>query len=411
MKNIKWTGLLTMLISLTISLVSGYCTVVGMGKVFASAAAVTMFIATVIEVGRVVLLYDLHHFWHKLRWFQKLPGLMMLLIAMTLSAMGVYGFFANAHSQRTQEVVPIEMVIQEKEAEIKILEDAIKVNEEQLKQFDGKAFSKYTEMGYVTKAVNLQKEQQKITDKLYDDNRTKHQEIAQLKQNILELQLDAEKKSPTLAHLKYYAKLFKVDDDTAVIIFIVMIMTVFDTLAMYLMITADWINTIDYKKEDEIEIENKEKIDLLKEINEMLSKKEMTSIKYEKVDLSNIEKELQELKNGIRPIEITDVKEYDDTRLFEKLDKLQSMMNNEDLVKKLSEIENKINTKNNENNFDREEQNDVLLDKVIDSIDENEDIILRQEFSNFIRQNPDRLKALKKHYIDNPSIMSKLKKL
>ena len=153
-----------MLISLTISLVSGYCTVVGMGKVFASAAAVTMFIATVIEVGRVVLLYDLHHFWHKLRWFQKLPGLMMLLIAMTLSAMGVYGFFANAHSQRTQEVVPIEMVIQEKEAEIKILEDAIKVNEEQLKQFDGKAFSKYTEMGYVTKAVNLQKEQQKITD-------------------------------------------------------------------------------------------------------------------------------------------------------------------------------------------------------------------------------------------------------
>lgn len=394
MKNIKWTGLLTMLISLTISLVSGYCTVVGMGKVFASAAAVTMFIATVIEVGRVVLLYDLHHFWHKLRWFQKLPGLMMLLIAMTLSAMGVYGFFANAHSQRTQEVVPIEMVIQEKEAEIKILEDAIKVNEDQLKQFDGKAFSKYTEMGYVTKAVNLQKEQQKITDKLYDDNRTKHQEIAQLKQNILELQLDAEKKSPTLAHLKYYAKLFNVDDDTAVIIFIVMIMTVFDTLAMYLMITADWINTIDYKKEDEY-IETKEV-------------KYAPTIIQEKVDLSNIEKELQELKKGMKPVQIKDVKEYDDTRLFAKLDKLQSMMNNEDLVKRLTELEDKINTKNN---IDNSDQNDLLLDKVMDSIDENEEIITTQAFSTFIKENPNRLKALKKHYIDNPSVMSKLKQL
>jgi hypothetical protein len=394
MKNIKWTGLLTMLISLTISLVSGYCTVVGMGKVFASAAAVTMFIATVIEVGRVVLLYDLHHFWHKLRWFQKLPGLMMLLIAMTLSAMGVYGFFANAHSQRTQEVVPIEMVIQEKEAEIKILEDAIKVNEDQLKQFDGKAFSKYTEMGYVTKAVNLQKEQQKITDKLYDDNRTKHQEIAQLKQNILELQLDAEKKSPTLAHLKYYAKLFNVDDDTAVIIFIVMIMTVFDTLAMYLMITADWINTIDYKKEDEY-IETKEV-------------KYAPTIIQEKVDLSNIEKELQELKKGMKPVQIKDVKEYDDTRLFAKLDKLQSMMNNEDLVKRLTELEDKINTKNN---IDNSDQSDILLDKVMDSIDENEDIITTQAFSTFIKENPNRLKALKKHYIDNPSVMSKLKQL
>ena len=394
MKNIKLTGLLTMLISLTISLVSGFCTVVGMGKVFTSAAVVTMFIAAVIEVGRVVLLYDLHHFWHKLKWFQKLPGLMMLLIAMTLSAMGVYGFFADAHSHRTQEVLPIEMVIQEKESEIKILEDAIKVNEDQLKQFDGKAFNKYTEMGYVTKAVNLQKEQQKVTNKLYDDNRVKQQEITKIKKEILDLQLDAEKKSPTLAHLKYYAKLFNVDDDTAIIIFIVMIMTVFDTLAMYLMITADWINTIDYKKEDE----------------EVVAKNATTQpiTITEKVDLSNIEKELEELKASIKPIEIKDVKEYDDTKLFAKLDKLQSMMNNEDLVKRLTELEDKINTKNN---FDKDNENDVLLNKVIDSIDENEDVILTQSFSQFIKENPSRLKSLKKYYIDNPSIMNKLKQL
>jgi len=394
MKNIKLTGLLTMLISLTISLVSGYCTVIGMGKVFASAAAVVMFIASVIEVGRVVLLYDLHHFWHKLKWFQKLPGLLMLMIAMTLSAMGVYGFFADAHSHRTQEVLPIEMVIQEKEAEIKILEDAIKVNEDQLKQFDGKAFNKYTEMGYVTKAVNLQKEQQQVTNKLYDDNRVKQQEIAQIKKDILELQLDAEKKSPTLAHLKYYAKLFKVDDDTAIIIFIVMIMTVFDTLAMYLMITADWINTIDYKKENE------------EDVAKNATTQPITIM--EKVDLSNIEKELQELKKGMKPVQIKDVKEYDDTRLFAKLDKLQSMMNNEDLVKRLTELEDKINTKNN---IDDNDKNDVLLDKVKDSIDENEEIITTQAFSNFIKENPERLKILKKYYIDNPSVMNKLKQI
>lgn len=397
MKNIKLTGFITMLISLTISLVSGFCTVVGMGKVFTSAAVVTMFIAAVIEIGRVVLLYDLHHYWNKLKWFQKLPGLLMLLIAMTLSAMGVYGFFADAHSHRTQEVLPIEMVIQEKESEIKILEDAIKVNEDQLKQFDGKAFNKYTEMGYVTKAVNLQKEQQKVTNKLYDDNRVKQQEITKIKKEILDLQLDAEKKSPSLAHLKYYAKLFKVDDDTAIIIFIVMIMMVFDTLAMYLMITADWINTIDYKKEDEGIVAK----------NATVQPITIT----EKVDLSNIEKELEELKASIKPIEIKDVKEYDDTKLFEKLDKLQSLINNDDLVKRLTEIEDKINTKKYQNNFDNDDENDVLLDKVMDSISENENIILTKEFSNFIKEKPSRLKLLKKHFIDNPSIMDKLKQL
>ena len=194
--------------------------------------------------------------------------------------------------------------------------------------------------------------------------------------------------------MKYYAKLFDVDDDTAIIIFIVMIMTVFDTLAMYLMITADWINTIDYKKEDE----------------EVVVKNATTQpiTITEKVDLSNIEKELEELKASIKPIEIKDVKEYDDTKLFAKLDKLQSMMNNEDLVKRLTELEDKINTKNK---FDKDNENDVLLDKVMDSIDENEDVILTQAFSQFIKEKPSRLKSLKKHYIDNPSVMSKLKQL
>ena len=236
MKNWKWSAIITMLVSLLISVVSGYCTVVGMGKVFASAAGVTMFIASVIELGRVVLLYDIHHFWDKLKLYQKIPGIMMLLIAMVLSALGVFGFMSNAHSQRTQDVIPIEMEIRQKESEIKILNDAILVNNQQLEQFDSKALDKYTEMGYVTKAVNLQKEQQKVTNKLYDDNRENQQQITKLNQEILALQLSAEQKAPTLAHIKYYAKLFNVDNDTAIIIFIVMIMTVFDTLAMYLMI-------------------------------------------------------------------------------------------------------------------------------------------------------------------------------
>ena len=168
----------------------------------------------------------------------------MLLIAMTLSAMGVYGFFADAYSHKSMETIPIEMVIEQKRGEIAVLENEINVNNEQLKQFDGKAYNKYTEMGYVTKALNIQKEQQRVTSKLYDDNRLKNQEITRINKEILELQLEAEKKSPTLAHIKYYAKLLGVDDDTAIIIFIVMIMTVFDTLAMYLMITADWISSL-----------------------------------------------------------------------------------------------------------------------------------------------------------------------
>lgn len=407
MKKIKWSAAITMIISLLISLVSGYCTVIGMGKVFASAAIITMGIATVIEIGRVILLYDLHHFWDKLKWFQKIPGVLMLLIAMTLSAMGVYGFFANAHSQKAQQVIPIEMVIKQKQSEIKILNDAIEVNNAQLKQFNNKAFDRYTELGYVTKAVTLQKEQQKITNNLYDDNRKKQEEITKLNQEITKLQLEAEQKAPTLAHLKYYAKLFNVDDETAVIIFIVMIMTVFDTLAMYLMITSDWISQLD-SKNTKNNIENKLESSL-KYDNQIIEKLQqiIEANKTKPVIIDNNSEDIKELKTMIKNINM----QPDLSSIIEKVDSIKSSFNNEKLISKLTEIENKINQNNNFDNIDETNKNDVLLDKIITSIDENEDIIISEEFKNILKNNSEILNKLKKLYSKVPSVKNKLDKL
>lgn len=410
MKKAKMSAILTMIISLLISIVSGYCTIIGMGKVFASAATVTMGIAAVIEIGRVILLYDLHHFWNKLKWFQKIPGVLMLIIAMTLSAMGVYGFFANAHSQKAQQVIPIEMVIKQKQSEIQILNEAINVNNAQLKQFDNKAFDRYTEMGYVTKAVNLQKEQQKITNNLYDDNRKKQEEITKLNQEITQLQLKIEQKAPTLAHLKYYAKLFNVDDETAVIIFIVMIMTVFDTLAMYLMITSDWISQLDIKENEKIKNNIENKSESLIKFDENLIEKLKQIIETNKNDpiiIDNNSDDIKELKSMIKSINT----QPDLSLIIEKVDSIKSSFNNEKLINKLTEIENKINKNNMSENIDELNENDVLLDKIITSIDENEEVINSDEFKRMLKNNSEILEKLKKLYIKVPSVMNKLNKI
>lgn len=410
MKKAKMSAVLTMIISLLISIVSGYCTIIGMGKVFASAAAVTMGIAAVIEIGRVILLYDLHHFWNKLKWFQKIPGVLMLIIAMTLSAMGVYGFFANAHSQKAQQVIPIEMVIKQKQSEIQILNEAINVNNAQLKQFDNKAFDRYTEMGYVTKAVNLQKEQQKITNNLYDDNRKKQEEITRLNQEITQLQLEIEQKAPTLAHLKYYAKLFNVDDETAVIIFIVMIMTVFDTLAMYLMITSNWISQLDIKENEKIKNNIENKSESLIKFDENLIEKFKQIIETNKNDpiiIDNNSDDIKELKSMIKSINT----QPDLSPIIEKVDSIKSSFNNEKLINKLTEIENKINKNNMSENIDELNENDVLLDKIITSIDENEEVINSDEFKRMLKNNSEILEKLKKLYIKVPSVMNKLNKI
>ena len=404
MSKIKISALLTMGISLLISLVSGYCTVIGMGKVFASAAVVTMGIAIVIEIGRVILLYDLHHFWHQLKLFQKIPGVLMLLIAMTLSAMGVYGFFANAHSQKTQQIIPIEMVIKQKQSEIDILNQAIENNNTQLKQFDNKAADRFTELGYVSKAVALQKEQQKITNNIYADNREKQTEITKLNQEITQLKLEAEQKAPTLAHLKYYAKLFHVDDETAVIIFIVMIMTVFDTLAMYLMITSDWIMNLG-KEEQENIIKNE--IKDLSSIYDKLDNKIMNNIQQvleknnQKEDNINIE----ELKSLIR--NITNSTQPQINEVMEKVDSIKHIFHNDTLLNKLTEIENKINDLNN---IDNEDDSDLLYTKLNDMIYKNPNSITTDYFKRKIENHPEVLLRLKISWIKNEQIIKLLNK-
>lgn len=463
MKKLKWSAIITMIVSLLISIVSGYCTVVGMGKVFASAAGVIMFIASVIELGRVVLLYDIHHFWDRLKLYQKIPGILMLLIAMTLSALGVFGFMSNAHSQRTQDVIPIEMEIRQKESEIKILNDAILVNNQQLEQFDGKAFDKYTEMGYVTKAVNLQKEQQKVTNKLYDDNREKQQQITKLNQEILSLQLSAEQKAPTLAHLKYYAKLFNVDNDTAIIIFIVMIMTVFDTLAMYLMITSDWIAKLDYKKEDEIKVEyfKTSDIDENKIVDE-IKKVIKDNLNIENVDIQPLDEKLEqcikliESKKEQEKIDFTPIfnaiKQDSDyqveslkkvvnengkmtvNKLNEEFIKLKNNLKDDTLIDKLDKIESKVKQIQSENSTDiiketlgsmldelnsqknvklktiKNSKNNIenKLEKLVELIDDNDDILLSQSFKKYIMDYPKIIDLLKLHYDGNNDILNKL---
>ena len=419
MKKIKWSALITMIVSLLISIVSGYCTVVGMGNVFISAASVTMFIASVIELGRVVLIYDLHHYWDKMKLYQKIPGVCMLLVAITLSAMGIFGFMSNAHSQRTQEIIPIEMEIKQKQTEIKILNDAILINNQQLNQFNNKALDKYTEMGYVTKAVNLQKEQQKITDKLYDDNRQKQNEITKLNQEILNLQLTAEQKAPTLAHLKYYAKLFNVDNDTAIIIFIVMIMTVFDTLAMYLMITSDWISKLD----DEMKIINNNQInDDTKELNKIETKlNQLLDMKpIEKIN-NNQDIDFSPVFNAIKQdsdYQIDSLKKVVNenskitiNKLNEEFIKLQNNLKDNTLIDKLTTIEENLKEVQNKSNKIEVNNIDEQLDNLINSINDNDSIIGTNSFKKYILDNPLVLDYLKDYFKNDKKVLTKLNKL
>ena len=299
------------------------------------------------------------------------------------------------------------------------MENILTLNNQQLNQFNNKALDKYTEMGYVTKAVNLQKEQQKITDKLYDDNRQKQNEITKLNQEILNLQLTAEQKAPTLAHLKYYAKLFNVDNDTAIIIFIVMIMTVFDTLAMYLMITSDWISKLD----DEIKIINNNQINydtnelnkIETKLNQLLDMKPIEKINNNQdIDFSPVFNAIKQDSDyqidSLKKV-VNENSKITINKLNEEFIKLQNNLKDNTLIDKLTTIEENLKEVQNKSNKIEVNNIDEQLDNLINSINDNDSIIGTNSFKKYILDNPLVLDYLRDYFKNDKKVLTKLNKL
>lgn len=250
-------AIVTFITSIILSIASAYCTVVGIGRIFTYSPIITMIIASIIEIGRMVLIFDLHHFWNKMSLLKKIPGLMMLMIAMTLSSLGIFGYFSSAYSSNANLVIPIQMEVASLEKEIDLINKQIVINDSQIKTIQGnmssdvmnKAMETYIKKEYVSKALNVQKDIQGQITTLVNENKELNNKVIELQKSILDKSVDMEKKSPTIAHLKYVSKVLGISNDTSIIIFIVMMMLVFDTLAMYLMVTSDWIMTITTPKE------------------------------------------------------------------------------------------------------------------------------------------------------------------
>lgn len=252
-------AIITFMTSIILSIASAYCTVVGIGRIFTYSPIITMIIASIIEIGRMVLIFDLHHFWKQMSWIKKIPGLIMLLIAMSLSSLGIFGYFSSAYSSNASVVIPIEMEVKTLEKEIDLIKNQIVINDNQIQNIQknmnsdvvNKAMETYIQKEYVSKALNVQKETQKQIDTIISENKELNKQVISLQKQILDKSVEVEKKSPTIAHLKYVSKMLGTSNDNAIIIFIVMMMLVFDTLAMYLMITSDWIMSLSQIHDDE----------------------------------------------------------------------------------------------------------------------------------------------------------------
>lgn len=94
--------------ALSISLSSAYYSIYGLGALFAGAALQIMVMAGTLEFAKVVLAGFLHRFWKDLPTLLKSYLSVAVVILIVISSMGIYGYLASAYQNSSLELGSVE---------------------------------------------------------------------------------------------------------------------------------------------------------------------------------------------------------------------------------------------------------------------------------------------------------------
>ena len=236
--------LVTFISAISISLIAAGYSILGLATLFAGAYVPIIAMGSALEVGKLVAASWLYHNWRRnIPKSLKAYLFTSIIVLIFITSVGIFGFLSKAHLDQvkptagnTEQIALIDKKIKQEE---KIIERA----EKTLAQLD-KALDVYIDKEYVSRGLkerNKQKEERDLLNKSIDEAMEKIADLNNSKSsiNIEQLKLEAD-----VGPLKYVAELIYGDNakdhfDSAVRIIILILIFVFDPLAVLLLIAAN----------------------------------------------------------------------------------------------------------------------------------------------------------------------------
>ena len=255
--------LITFISAISISLIAAGYSILGLATLFAGAYVPIIAMGSALEVGKLVAASWLYHNWRRsIPKSLKIYLFSSIIILIFITSIGIFGFLSKAHLDQVKPTAgnteQIELIDKKIKQEEKIIERA----EKTLAQLD-KALDVYIDKEYVSRGLkerNKQKEERDLLNKSIDEAMAKIADLNNSKSsiNIEQLKLEAD-----VGPLKYVAELIYGDNakdhfDSAVRIIILILIFVFDPLAVLLLIAANislnqWRDKRDENKTDTME--------------------------------------------------------------------------------------------------------------------------------------------------------------
>jgi len=276
---------LALISAILISAVAAYYSIVGLVAIFSAAAIPIIIMGTALELSKLVATSWVYRNWDVAPRIVKYYLVMAVVLLMFITSMGIFGFLSKAHIDQTLGANTNTIVIKNLERELESEETNIRNNQRSLDTLD-----RLVSDADPKAANSIRNRQKKEREAINSNIRDSNNKIKALNTELEPLRKENAAFTAEVGPIKYIADLVYGEDsnkyiDNAIRWVIIIIVMVFDPLAIILLIAANiglnkkiekpvvdrkprqkkdnssWINTtkefLDKKKNDVIRINRK----------------------------------------------------------------------------------------------------------------------------------------------------------
>jgi len=240
-----------LLVGIAISAVAAWYSIIGLTTIFAASFIPIIIMGSVLEVGKIVTASYMFRNWSNIPILMRGYFSFAILILMLITSMGIFGYLSKAHIDQTlgsgDNTLQVQLLDQRIQREQNKLNDANRVIEQLDKSVE--ALIKYDRIRGRDGAIATRKAQTEERNQLNGLIEATSNEISKLREKRLVLQKQQLKFEAEVGPIKYIADLVYGDKakekiDEAVRGVIILLVVVFDPLAILLIVAAGGIDVV-----------------------------------------------------------------------------------------------------------------------------------------------------------------------
>ena len=256
-KFIAWSTLIS---GLTVSAVAIYYSVAGLVAIFSAAVIPIIVMGVALEISKLAGTVWLKQNWARAPYFIRAYLLAAIAILMLITSMGIFGFLSKAHSDQSLVSGDVQSRIAIYDEKIKTSKDNIDANRKALRQMDeavDQVMGRSQDEKGADKAVAIRRAQQKERVRLQSEIAAEQKTITALSEERAPIAAEVRKVEAEVGPIKYIANFIYGDNPDANILekavtwVIIIIVVVFDPLAVILLLASQYSFQWFRKQEEE----------------------------------------------------------------------------------------------------------------------------------------------------------------